>query len=114
MEDTISKKSKKDAIESRHLEFNCKVDKKNRQQFYNNVVDIRKNKKATFKDLIHNNRVNYSKLCGDIETNQGPAFNNSAKTIHAPYCQGNIDIFVENAGRQCAPMSLCSLIYLYR
>ena len=53
-------------------------------------------------------------LCGDIETNPGPAFNNSAKTIHAPYSQGNIDIFGEDAGRQCVPMSLCSLIYLYR
>ena len=93
--------------------LNCKVDKEKRQQFYNNVVDFRK---TTFKDLNHNHRVNYSKLIlsGDIETNPGPAFNNRVKTIHAPYSQGNIDIFGENAGRQCVPMSLYSLIYLYR
>ena len=59
--------------------------------------------------------VNYSKLIlsGDIETNPGP-FNNPSRTIHAPYSQGNTDIFGENAGRQCVPMSLCCLIYLYR
>ena len=34
--------------------------------------------------------------------------------LHASYSQGNTDIFGENAGRQCVPMSLCSLIYLYR
>ena len=60
--------------------------------------------------------MNYSKLmlCGDIEINPGPVFNNPVKTIHAPYSQGNTEIFGENAGRQCVPMSLCSLIYLYR
>ena len=69
---------------------------------------------TTFKDLNH--RVNYSKLilCGDIETNPGPVFNNSVKTIHAPCSQGNTEIFGENAVRQCVPMSLCSLIYFYR
>ena len=110
------RKSKKDAIESRHLKFNCNVHKKKSQQFYNNVVDIENSKKTTFKDLNHNHRVNYCKLilCGDIETNPGPTFNNPGKTIHAPYSQGNVDIFGENAGRQCVPMSLCSLIYFYR
>ena len=89
--------------------IDCKVRKKKRQQFYNNVV------KRTFKDLNHNHMVNYSKLIlsGDIETNPGP-FNNPSRTIHAPYSRGNTDIFGENAGRQCVPMSLCSLIYLYR
>ena len=89
--------------------IDCKVRKKKRQQFYNNVV------KHTFKDLNHNHMVNYSKLIlsGDIETNPGP-FNNPSRTIHAPYSQGNTDIFGENAGCQCVPMSLCSLIYLYR
>ena len=91
--------------------INCKVGKKKRQQFNNNVVI----KPTTFKDLNHNHIVNYYKLIlsGDIETNPGP-FNNPAKTIHAPYSQGNTDIFGENAGRQCVPMSLCSLTYLYR
>ena len=35
------------------------------------------------------------------------------RTIHALYSQGSVDIFGENAGRQCVPMSLCSLIYVY-
>ena len=33
------------------------------------------------------------------------------KTIHAPYCQGNVVVFGENAGQQCVAMSLCALIY---
>ena len=41
-------------------------------------------------------------------------FNNPTRTIHAPYSQGSIEIFGENAGHQCVPMSLCSLIYVYR
>ena len=108
------KKPKKEAIELRHLKFNCKVDKKKRQQFYN--INFGKTEKTTFKDLNHKHKVNCSKLilCGDIETNPGPAFNNPVKTIHAPYSQGNTEIFGENAGRQCVPMSLCSLIYWYR
>ena len=53
-------------------------------------------------------------LCGDIETNPGLTFNNSVKTVHAAYSQGNTEIFGENAGHQCVPMSLRSLIYLYR
>ena len=115
MEDTISKKkTKKEAIESRHLKFNRTADKKKRQQFYN-IVNLGKAEKTTFKDLNHKHKVNCSKLilCGDIETNPGPTFNNPVKTIHAPYSQGNTEIFGENAGRQCVPMSLCSLIYLY-
>ena len=33
------------------------------------------------------------------------------KTIHAPYCQGNVTVFGENAGQQCVAMSPCALIY---
>ena len=33
------------------------------------------------------------------------------KTIHAPYCQGNVVVFGENAGQQCVAMRLCALIY---
>ena len=33
------------------------------------------------------------------------------KTIHAPYCQGNVVVFGENAGQQCVAMSSCALIY---
>ena len=31
--------------------------------------------------------------------------------INAPYCQGNVKVFGENAGQQCVAMSLCALIY---
>jgi hypothetical protein len=74
--------------------------------------NLTKTKKATYKDLNH--RVNYCKLSlsGDIEVNPGPAFVNPGKTIHAPYSQGNVDVFGENAGRQCVAISLCSLIYV--
>ena len=33
------------------------------------------------------------------------------KKIHAPYCQGNVVVFGENAEQQCVAMSLCALIY---
>ncbi len=71
-------------------------------------------KKATYKDQNH--RINYCKLSlsVDIEVNPGPGFVNPAKTIHVPYSQGNVDLFGENAGRQCVAMSLCSLIYVHR
>ena len=69
--------------------------------------------KAAYKDLTH--RINYCKLSlsGDIEVNPGPIFVNPLKTIHAPYSQGNVAVFGENAGRQFVPMSLCSLIHVY-
>ena len=79
---------------------------------YNNSNQT-KTKKATYKDLNH--RINYCKLSlsGDIEVNPGPAFVNPCKTIQAPYSQGNVDVFGENAGRQCVAISLCSLIYVH-
>ena len=33
------------------------------------------------------------------------------KTIQAPYSQGHVHVFGQNAGRQCVAMSLCALIY---
>ena len=33
------------------------------------------------------------------------------KTIHAPYCQGNVVVLGEHAGRQCVAMRLYALIY---
>ena len=71
------------------------------------------NRRATYKDLHH--RINHCKLSlsGDIKVNPGPAFVNPIKTIHAPFCQGSVDIFGENTGRQCVPMSLRSLIYVH-
>ena len=35
----------------------------------------------------------------------------SRKTIKAPYSQGDVIVFGQNAGQQCVPMSLCVLIY---
>ena len=51
-----------------------------------------------------------SKLYNDVEKNPGPTVDPS-KTITAPYSQGNVAIFGQNAGQQCVAMSLCSLIY---
>ena len=35
----------------------------------------------------------------------------SRKTIKAPYSQGDVIVFGQNAGQQCVPVSLCVLIY---
>ena len=52
------------------------------------------------------------KLCTDIEKNPGPRYYvDPSKTIKAPYSQGNIAVFNDNAGAQCTAMSLCSLVY---
>ena len=61
-----------------------------------------------------NHRVNFGqfKLCTDSEKNPGPSvYVDATKTIYAPYCQGNVTVFGENAGQQCVAMSLCTLIY---
>ena len=61
-----------------------------------------------------NHRVNFVqfKLCTDIEKNPGPSvYVGAAKTINAPYCQGNVTGFGENGGQRCVAMSLCALIY---
>ena len=61
-----------------------------------------------------NHRVNIGqfKLSTDIEKNSGPSvYVDATKTIHAPYRQGNVAVFGENAGQQCVAMSLCALIY---
>ena len=68
---------------------------------------------TAFKSLIH--RVNFGqfKLSTDIEKNPGPSVyvDHATKTIHAPYCQGNVVVFGGNAGQHCVTMSLCALIY---
>ena len=51
-------------------------------------------------------------LCTDIEKNPGPVYHvDPTKTIKAPYSQGDISVFHENAGAQCVAMSLCALLY---
>ena len=52
------------------------------------------------------------KLSNDIEKNPGPI--DHTKTIQAPYSQGYVELFGQNAGTQCVAMSLTSLIYNYR
>ena len=67
---------------------------------------------SAYKSLIH--RVNFGqfKLPSDIEKNPGPSvYVDATKTIHAPYCQGNVVVFGENAEHQCVAISLCALIY---
>ena len=64
-----------------------------------------------------NHRVSFGqfKLCTDIEKNPGPSiYVDATKTIHAPYFQGNVTVFGENAGQQGVAMSLCALIYSKR
>jgi hypothetical protein len=99
---------------SARIKFNYK-NKQKQKEFYHNVIDVDRREKSTYKNSRHCHKINYCKLtfCGDIEVNPGPTYNIPSQTIHAPYCQGNIEVFGENAGRQCVPMSLCSLIYLY-
>ena len=61
-----------------------------------------------------NHQVNYGqfKLCTDIEKNTGPSvYVDATKTINAPYCQGNVTVFGENARQQYVAMSLCASIY---
>ena len=47
-----------------------------------------------------------------IEKIPGPSvFVDATKTIHVPYCQGNVVVFGEDARQKCVAMSLCALIY---
>ena len=60
-------------------------------------------------------RVNFGqfKLSTDIEKNSAPSVyvDHATKAIHAPYCQGSVVVFGEDAGQQCVAISLCALIY---
>ena len=47
-----------------------------------------------------------------MEKNPGPSvYVDATKKVNAPYCQGNVARFGENAGQQCVAMSLCALIH---
>lgn len=52
-------------------------------------------------------------MCNDIETNCGYPIHgiDPILTIKAPYSQGDIMYFDENAGQQCVATSLIALIY---
>ena len=61
-----------------------------------------------------NHRVNFGqfKLFIDIEKSPGlSVYVDATKPIHAAYCQENVAVFGENAGKQCVAMSLCALVY---
>jgi len=69
---------------------------------------------SLYKTQTHLANYCQSKLNTDIEKNPGPNYTlyvDPSKTIAAPYSQGNVAIFGQNAGQQCVAMSLCSLIY---
>ena len=65
------------------------------------------------KSLTHRGNCTKYKLCNDVEENPGPVMHhvNPSKTIVAPYSQGDVIVFGQNAGQQCVAMSLCALIY---
>ena len=79
-------------------------------EIMNTQYDFSKN---VFKGLVHRMAFCKFNLCRDIEKNPGPHPIDSSKTIHAPYCQGDVLVFGSNAGSQCVAMSLCALIYNY-
>ena len=68
--------------------------------------------RSVYKNVNHKMNHTELKLSNDIEKNPGPL--DHTKTIQAPYSQGNVELFGQNAGTQCVAMSLASLIYNYR
>ena len=65
------------------------------------------------KNASHRGHCATLSLCNDIETNPGPYIHDidATLTIKAPYSQGDIMYFGENAGKQCLAKSLVALIY---
>ena len=67
---------------------------------------------SVYKSFNHKVICSKFKLSTDIEKNPGPLVDlDATKTICAPYCQGNVAVFGQNAGQQCVAMSLCALMY---
>ena len=66
-----------------------------------------------YKGVIHRGNCTKNKLSNDIEKNPGPGMHHvdPSKKIKAPYRQGDVVVFGQNSGQQCAAMSLCELIY---
>ena len=66
---------------------------------------------SVYNSLNHPVSFGQFKLCTDIEKNPGPSvYGDATKIINAPYCQGNVTVFGENAGQQCVAISLCTFI----
>ena len=61
----------------------------------------------TFKSLVHREEYSKFNLCRAHPID-------SSKTIHASYCQGNIEVFGLNAGSQCVAMSFRAFLYSYK
>ena len=67
---------------------------------------------SAYKSLIQRVKFGQFKLSTDNEKNPGPSvYADATKMIHAPYCQGNVVVFGENARQQCVALSWCALIY---
>ena len=68
---------------------------------------------SVYKNASHRGHCATLYLCNDIEINPGPPIYgiDPTLTIKAPYSQGDIMDFGENAGKQCVAMSLIALIY---
>ena len=68
---------------------------------------------SVYKNASHRGQCATLNLCNDIETNPEPPIHSidPTQTIKAPYSQGDIMYFGENAGKQCVAMSLSALIY---
>ena len=68
---------------------------------------------SVYKNTRHRGQCATLNLCNDIETNPGSPTHSidPTQTIKAPYSQGDIVYFGENAGKRCVAMSLSALIY---
>lgn len=68
---------------------------------------------SEYKNVTHKGNCTRYRLLNDIEKNPGPLMHgvDPTKTIQAPYSQGDVHVFGQNAGQQCVAMSLCALIY---
>ena len=65
-----------------------------------------------YKNTSHRGQCATLNLCNDKEKNPGPPIHSidPTQTIKAPYIQGDIKYFGENAGKQCVAMYLGALI----
>ena len=67
---------------------------------------------SAYKSLIYRVKFGQFKLSTNIGKNPGPSpYVDATKTIHTPYCQGNVIVVGENEGQQRVAISLCALIY---
>ena len=103
-----SRRRRKQTAASQTSVFHFKSSKK-RCKSSTKVLNANNSEAASiYKNLNH--RMNYCKfnLCRDIEKNPGPTYIiDPSKTLHAPYSQGNVAVFGQNAGQQCVAEFVC-------